>query len=96
MQTFKGFLRKKHSCGFIFHDWSIYRLSPKSEPLFDKYFFKDTIRGRPFDSWGGGLWFFVKKRLLSKFFKINSLFRYLCEKKFVHEKIEKKCLINRL
>ena len=29
---------------------------------------------------GGGLWFFVKKRLFSKFLKINSLFSYLWEK----------------
>ena len=39
------------------------------------------IRGRPFDSWGGGGYgFFVKKRLFNKFWKINSLFSYLWEK----------------
>ena len=40
------------------------------------------LRGRPFDSWGGGGGYgcFVKKRLFSKFWKINSLFSYLWEK----------------
>ena len=40
-----------------------------------------AIRGRPFDSWGGGaMFFFVKKRLFSKFWKIYSLFSYMWEK----------------
>ena len=25
-----------------------------------------SIRGRPFDSWGGGLWFFVKKKIIQQ------------------------------
>ena len=38
-----------HSCHFINEDLNI-------------DFFLRKVRGRPFDSWGGGLWFFCEKK----------------------------------
>ena len=53
-----------------------------------KLFLLNYCRGRPFDSWGGGYGFFIKKNIFKQILETNGLFSYFVPKPY------KKGLVN--